>query len=289
MSMRGVKKPGADDGDLRGARGLPRRRRLPRRGAAVHPPTQVHVALTPASVMGIVNVTPDSFFPGSRTAARDAGRSRADARSSTRAATSSTWAASRRAPARTPVRRGRGAGAGRAGGRARSRRAGRSRSTRRRPRWRAPRSRAGARGHQRRLGHAGRPRRRAGRAATSRCTARATPRRCRSTRATTTWSPRSRRVPRGAWRAGARGRRRATLARSGHRLRQDRRAQPHAAGAPASDLVERARDATTPGVLVGTSRKRFLARLGARDARRRRAPRGIDRHRGVGDAVRRRR
>ena len=68
MSMRGVKKEGMTTvtSAVRGR--LQRRRRVPSRGAAVHPPTTVVVALSPM-VMGVVNVTPDSSFPASRTLA----------------------------------------------------------------------------------------------------------------------------------------------------------------------------------------------------------------------------
>ena len=68
MSMRGVKKAGTTTvtSAVRGI--VPHRRGEPRRGAAVHPPASLCMALSP-TVMGIVNVTPDSFFPGSRTLA----------------------------------------------------------------------------------------------------------------------------------------------------------------------------------------------------------------------------
>ena len=62
---------GFDDRDLCGARCLSSRRGVASRSAAVHPPAKVDVALSPR-VMGIVNVTPDSFFAAARTEAADA-------------------------------------------------------------------------------------------------------------------------------------------------------------------------------------------------------------------------
>ena len=70
MSMRGVKKEGMTTvtSAVRGV--FSDDAAYSRRSPAVHPSTKVYVALSPA-VMGIVNVTPDSFFPASRTLATD--------------------------------------------------------------------------------------------------------------------------------------------------------------------------------------------------------------------------
>ena len=80
-----------------------------------------------------------------------------------------------------------------------------------------------------------------------------------------------------------RGWRDAALARPGHRIRQDGRAQPDPARPPAI-ASSSWRSGFDAGVLIGTSRKGFLGRLGPRSPRRRRAPRGLARDGGVGHA-----
>ena len=71
MTMRGVKKAGRDDRHVRGAGSVPLRRDVACGGAAVHPPEAILVAVN-ARVMGVVNVTPDSFFPDPRADSVDA-------------------------------------------------------------------------------------------------------------------------------------------------------------------------------------------------------------------------
>ena len=112
--------------------------------------------------MGIVNVTPDSFFPARAPGAHDEAIARGRRTFRRGAATSSTSVASRRARAPSRgARRGDRAGVPTSSRRSRPRV--RCRSTRKRSRSRARRSRAGASVAQRRLVHAGRGRGRAGR------------------------------------------------------------------------------------------------------------------------------
>jgi GTP cyclohydrolase I len=71
LSMRGVKKAGSTT-VTSAVRGLFRTDATsPGRGSRLHSPAQVLVALIPA-VMGIINVTPDSFYPTSRSETADA-------------------------------------------------------------------------------------------------------------------------------------------------------------------------------------------------------------------------
>ncbi len=87
----------------------PRRRPADRPGASCNVPAVDLPGTRPFLVMGVVNVTPDSFSDGGEWFdARRRDRARAGARCA-RAPTSSTSAASRRGPGAQPVPRGRGA------------------------------------------------------------------------------------------------------------------------------------------------------------------------------------
>ena len=290
MSMRGVKKPGHPDRHLLGPGPVPLRRRPPgprpcssstaaeraARRPVAGPARLVYAGVARAAcrtgssdrplVMGILNVTPDSFSDGGRYF--DAGRRRGprprDGRRGGRPGRRGRRVHPPRAPSRSPsdeelrrVRPGdrgpgrRGAGLGRhheaGGGRGRRGRRGHAWSTTSRARcgrWRPT------------TGSAGWP-----------CTCRARRPTCRTTPATTTWWPRCDGSS-GAGRPGRRRRGRRGLGRPGHRLRQDGRAQPGPAGPPRRAGGGGRREGS--GVLVGTSRKRFLGALRRRRRRRRR-------------------
>ena len=246
----------------------PRRRRGPR-------PRPAREAATPglsepapwtrrSSVMGIVNVTPDSFSDGGRFYRPD------DAVVAGRAAPGRGRRHPRRrrrvdAPGGRAGRAGGGDRAHAAGGRRAEPATGGSRSTPRRSRSREAALEAGADYVNDVSAFRFEPDL-AGLVADARvtaasCTCAASRGRCRTPRATTTWSPTSRPTWRSGWSSRPRGGRGgADPPRPGHRLRQDRRAQPRAAAPPGRD-----RRARPPGA------RRHLAQGVPRQAHR---PRG---------------